>query len=155
MIPLQVENDFKTILNAFKRVGKGIYKNEKEAMQRIYSNTELLFANNVKQNPIFIKILCLLMQEYILKYGNAKQAVFMIGKNTDTKVDLLYFKIKELINTNELHDITEAIENGIINDNQQKVMIDKLNSFWTEKHIEKSIITLANDLIFNERANEL
>lgn len=155
MIPLQVENDFKTILNAFKRIGKGIYKNEKEAMQRIYSNTELLFANNVKQNPIFIKILSLLIFEYVCKYGDGKNAIQMIIHNSNTGVDLLYFKLAEMLNVNEWESIEIALSKGEINEEQKKVMILNASNKWNKEHIEKSVIKLANELIFNERANEL
>lgn len=154
MIPLQVENDFKTLLNAFKRIGKGIYKNEKEAMQRIYSNTELLFANNVKQNPVFVKILCLLIYEYIHRYGSGKGAVKALFFNVDTKVDVLYFKIADLLSTIELTNVIDAVDNGIINKGQKEAILNACNK-WNEKHIEKSVITTANDLIFNERINEL
>lgn len=154
MIPYDTEKDFKTLLNAFKRIGKGIYKNEKEAMQKIYSTTEILFQNNVEQNPVFLKILCLLIESYIYKYGTAKQAIFMISKNTDTKIDLLLFKIKDLINTNELFEVTEAVKDGVINENQKEAILNNANK-WTDEHIKKSVYTFANELIFNERANEL
>ena len=154
MIPNEVEKDFKTILNVFKRLGKGIYKNEKDAMQNIYANTELLFQNNVKQNPIFIKILSLLVYEYILKYGDGKNAVQMIAHNVDTKVDLMYFKISDLLSTIELTNVVEAFESDVINEGQKDAILKSANK-WKSEHIEKSIITLANELIFNERANEL
>src|SRR5690606_5086725 len=105
MIPHEIQKDFKTLLNMFKRIGRGDYSNEKEAMQRIYSNTELLFANNVKQNPIFIKILSLLIFEYVCKYGDGKNAIQMIIHNSNTGVDLLYFKLAEMLNVNEWESI--------------------------------------------------
>lgn len=154
MIPNEIENEFKVVLNAFKRVGKGIYKNEKESMQKIYATTEILFQNNVEQNPIFLKILCLLIEQYIYKYGTAKQAIFMLSKNTDTKIDLLLFKIKDLINTIELQQVIEAVEEGIINEGQKEAILNTANK-WTDSHIKKSVYSLANDLIFNERINEL
>ena len=155
MIPHEIQKDFKTLLNMFKRIGRGVYSNEKEAMQRIYSNTELLFANNVKQNPIFIKILSLLIFEYVCKYGDGKNAIQMIIHNSNTGVDLLYFKLAEMLNVNEWESIEIALNKGEINEEQKKVMILNASNKWNKGHIEKSVIKLANELIFNERANEL
>lgn len=155
MIPHEIQKDFKTLLNMFKRIGRGVYSNEKEAMQRIYSNTELLFANNVKQNPIFIKILSLLIFEYVCKYGDGKNAIQMIIHNSNTGVDLLYFKLAEMLNVNEWESIEIALNKGEINEEQKKAMILNASNKWNKEHIEKSVIKLANELIFNERANEL
>ena len=155
MIPHEIQKDFKTLLNMFKRIGRGVYSNEKEAMQRIYSNTELLFANNVKQNPIFIKILSLLIFEYVCKYGDGKNAIQMIIHNSNTGVDLLYFKLAEMLNVNEWESIEIALNKGEINEDQKKAMILNASNKWNKEHIEKSVIKLANELIFNERANEL
>lgn len=155
MIPHEIQKDFKTLLNMFKRIGRGVYSNEKESMQRIYSNTELLFANNVKQNPIFIKILSLLIFEYVCKYGDGKNAIQMIIHNSTTGVDLLYFKLAEMLNVNEWESIELALNKGEINEEQKKAMILNASNKWNKEHIEKSVIKLANELIFNERANEL
>lgn len=154
MIPYEVEKDFKTILNAFKRLGKGIYKNEKDAMQNIYKTTEMLFQNNVSQNPLLVKLMYLLIEQYIHKYGTAKQAIFMLVNNLDKGEDLFLFRISDLINTYELQEIIDAVDSGIINEGQQEAILKACNK-WTKEKVKKSTYSLANDLIFNERINEL
>src|SRR5690554_2319257 len=146
MIPKNIENEFKTLLNMFKRLGRSVYKNEKEAMQNIYVNTELLFANNVKQNPIFIKILSLLIFEYVCKYGDGKNAIQMIIHNSNTGVDLIYFKLAEMLNVNEWESIEQALNSGEINEEQKKAMILNASNKWNTEHIEKSVIKFANEL---------
>ena len=141
MIPKNIENEFKTLLNMFKRLGRSVYRNEKEAMQNIYVNTELLFANNVKQNPIFIKILSLLIFEYVCKYGDGKNAIQMIIHNSNTGVDLIYFKLAEMLNVNEWESIEQALNSGEINEEQKKafennfagIEIKQISSFYVDR----------------------
>ena len=149
---------FERVFKTFKRLNKQIYPQDTEAMNTLFKELNSAYEQNVRKEPLLIKMTCLLMFEYLHRYGTAKDAVFMMKKNLEYDYSNLLMRIHSDINAKEMQNTFEMMdidENNISDLEKKKIVLDKLNSFWTSEHIDKSIISLVNDLILNESANGL
>lgn len=158
MITTTARIAFERVFKTFKRLNKQIYPQDTEAMNTLFKELNSAYEQNVRKEPLFIKMTCLLMFEYLHRYGSAKDAVFMIKKNLEYDYETLLMKIHSEINAKEIKntfDLMEIDEKEHSDLEKRKIVLEKLNSFWTNKHIDKSIINLVNDLITSERTNGL
>lgn len=155
MIPPKEENAFKRLKNTFVRLQKGIYQEDKDAMQRIYNTMESICDERIHLNPLLFKLLSVLMIEYTISCGNPKDAVALIHNKMKDSVDLNVYKIKSLINQLNTLKLNESFEKGEITQEQLSFAIKQNEGFFTEQHIHRSLVGLANELILKTNKHEL
>lgn len=150
------DNAIKRIFNTFKRNNKTIFQQDVDALKQLKESIEESEKKTAIDNKLFLKLLIVLMTEYLNYYGNMEIVIRELSITMQQPTNLLILNLQSALNINDNLEFLK--EKGLdfdnlykselefIEDNQKEIIENMLKS-WTYEKVEKSVYRSANDFI--------
>jgi len=153
------QNAIKRIYNTFKRVKKGIFNEDVEALKTLNECIDNISKQSAQDNLLYSKLLSIVLYQNLVHYSDMQLAIKKTSDDlklplnyhlqflhTDlNNIELgIYLKSIGLKNWNSE---VELLENQTIIKDHQKQMIEKLQNSWSFDTVEKSFYKTANTFL--------
>lgn len=161
----QDENSIKRIFNTFKRLSKNIFQQDVDALKHLKERLDFYKINQVNDNKVYAKMLCMLIKERYMRYKDINFALQTIskdlkGSSLDEHIELLTIKIRATEISTFLqsckidvpHDELEDYEALCKREEEwgkkfDKALLDKIIETWNTEFITDRFYTTANEML--------
>jgi hypothetical protein len=159
------ENALKRIFNTFKRLNKNIFQQDIDALKQLKESLDFYKIQQVNDNKIYAKVLCMLIKERYMRYGDINFALKSISKDLkgttlEEQLEMLTSKIRTTEIYTYLQQCKIDVPNNELNDYEalckreeewgnkyDKQLFDKIIETWNTDFITDRFYTSANEIL--------
>ena len=155
------DKSIERLVKFFKRVPKQVFPEDIQAIKTISETIKHNEINYVNDNLLFAKLLCVMLKCNYVHRQDMKSTIKSINQIFSLSLETHIESLKNEINMGEFnsylkqigmnttipYDEQEQIDDLNTLSKNEKEVIEKIKSFWTYEHVEKSFYNSANEFL--------
>jgi len=154
------QNAIKRIYNTFKRVQKGIFNEDVEALKILKDNLDYSAKQTAEDNLLYAKLLAIHLRQTFEYFGDIKLTIKKVKDELEIPLEAHLQFLEKKMNDIELKNYIESLgikidfetyedleKNKANIKEHQKEIINKMKSTWSYDTVEKSFYNTANTFL--------